>query len=663
MTNLSIGIDTGGTYTDAVIVDTDAHKVIAAAKALTTHRNLAHGIQEALSDVFKDDHAVEQKDISKVCLSTTLATNALVEGQGSSVTVVLIGFDDPMVRRTQIATAIPDARIISIGGGHIYNGQEQAPLDEQALQEKLQGMAGEADAFAIASHYSVRNAAHEQRVAKYIESHIGKPVSLSCDLSDSLNGPKRALTAAFNARIISLIVKLQDAVAHALNELGIDAPILIVKGDGSVAASQSVLGKPIETILSGPAASVIGARYLTGLSDFVVADMGGTTSDVATVVRGWPGLNERGADIGGYRTLIKAIDMRTLGLGGDSAVDVDVQGIIELHAHRVVPIALLVDLWPHVLDHLKAAIGGDSGMRSALSYLVRSSDESAGRQAILSKREHEFLSRLDNHRPHRFNDVVMGASDRSAVRKLVERGLIRQSGFTPSDAAHVLGLQSQWNVEASLVACELLGRASGRVSGKEIDGQLKQLSADIVELVSKNSAHLIVEQLAGRNFSSDDPFVEAATNGGHAIGKLDVNLVSSVPLIAVGGPAKVFYPRVGELLGVKTKTPEYCHVANAVGAAVGLVRSERSIEITLKDNGGFTVHHDAEPLFSESAAAAIELASKLVSEAVIKDQLTKGGQESTVELHIDRLLIPNLEGDNALISATVTATCDSLPSF
>ena len=218
MPSYSIGIDTGGTYTDAVIVNTENHEVAATAKALTTHSDLAIGIGQALSDVLRSlrdntstplsNGASINNEISKVCLSTTLATNALVEGQGSAITVILIGFDEAMIQRTQIATAIPDAHVLSVEGGHTYTGAEQADLNLDAIARALAGRAGQADAFAIASHYAVRNSAHELQMADYIRQQTGKPCSLSCELSDSLNGPKRALTAAFNARIISLIVKL-----------------------------------------------------------------------------------------------------------------------------------------------------------------------------------------------------------------------------------------------------------------------------------------------------------------------------------------------------------------------------------------------------------------------------------------------------------------------
>ena len=114
-----------------------------------------------------------------------------------------------MVERTEIAKAIPDASVLNIKGGHVYTGREQEPLDEASIREALAGPMGSVDAYAVAGHYAVRNQTHERRAQELIREITGATVTASCDLSDSLNGPKRALTAAFNAQIVSLIVQLE----------------------------------------------------------------------------------------------------------------------------------------------------------------------------------------------------------------------------------------------------------------------------------------------------------------------------------------------------------------------------------------------------------------------------------------------------------------------
>jgi N-methylhydantoinase A/oxoprolinase/acetone carboxylase beta subunit len=183
-----IGVDTGGTYTDAAIIEAQGHRVVASAKAITTKGDLAIGVMEAITQaVAKLPQGLHPKDISMVSVSTTLATNAVVEGHGSAVGVFLIGFDAPMVEKTGIAKAFPGIPIEVIAGGHDHNGNALVPLDTQALEAALQRMSGKADAFAVASTFAVRNAEHEIAARDFIVSLTGKPVTLSTELSSSLD--------------------------------------------------------------------------------------------------------------------------------------------------------------------------------------------------------------------------------------------------------------------------------------------------------------------------------------------------------------------------------------------------------------------------------------------------------------------------------------------
>ena len=676
MTHYSIGIDTGGTYTDAVVIQKthksssanvkNAERILASAKSLTTHGNLASGISDVLAKVLsaataKSAGEFKVSDVSLVSLSTTLATNALVEGQGSSLGVFTLGFDEAMVERTEIAKAIPDALVLNINGGHHYTGHEQQPLDVEAIKKALEGQMGKVDAYAVAGHYAVRNQEHERQAQQLIHKLTGAAVTASCDLSDSLNGPRRALTAAFNAQIISLIVQLEDAVRVSMNQLGLDAPIMIVKGDGSIASAESVMQTPIETILSGPAASVIGARYLTGEVDFLIADIGGTTTDIATVINGWPTLNDAGADVGGYRTLVKAIDMKTLGLGGDSEVDINESSKLSLLPNRALPLSMLASRWPHIEKELKLALMGKSGMRSAIQYLLLMPSDSSD----FTEDEHAFIDLLSTEKPILYRKVIASAKDRSCLRRLMNRGVVRMSGYTPSDAAHTLGYQSQWNKQAAIYATELLGRATGRIAGEntngEVDDEIKALAQEVHNEVVDKSTRLLINQLAGIQFDEADPIISASANGSARINNLKIQLHSTLPIIAVGGPAKIFYPKVGERLGQNVIVPEFSDVANAIGAAVGLVKSSASIEITLNDNGKFMVHANDEIHLLDTPTEALEKAKLIAIESVKQDIKAKGGmtlKDTDINVDIQRVKIPGMKGDVGLISAKVSAECE-----
>ncbi|PID44403.1 MAG: hydantoinase [Proteobacteria bacterium] len=660
MAIFNIGIDTGGTYTDAVILNTQTHDIVASTKALTARGDLSIGVVEALDSIMASAAPqVSAHDIALVSLSTTLATNALVEGQGAKIGVLLIGFDDVMLEKSNLQTAIPTAIISRIDGGHTHDGSEATALDEAAIHRALEANKGKVAAYAVAAHYSVRNPEHEWRAQALIREITGCPVTASCDLSRALNGPRRALTAAFNARIISLIVTLVDAVKDALSRHDIHAPLMIVKGDGSIASAETVVERPIETILSGPAASVIGANFLSGKQNFIVSDIGGTTTDVAIVKNGWPDLNEAGSMIGGFRTMVKAIDMQTIGLGGDSEVKVDHHGRIQLQTNRVLPLALLGHRWPSVIKDLKHSLGQGMGLGAATIFLLRpDGHERHPLPADIGDDDRQFLSQL-NEGPVRWSQLVNRISDRNRVTRLVNRGMLQVAGFTPSDAAHVLGKQSQWSLEAAELVCLMIGRSHAKISHNDatMEEERKAFAQEVYDAMVAKSTHLLLEKLTGQDYAPDDPIIHCITQGKQHLGDLKLSLTPNIPLVAVGGPAQVFYKAVGERLNIVPIIPNGSEVANAVGAATGMIKVKVVVEISSSDQGGYRIHHEGRPLLVTSPGEALAKAQELAKTTAIQKAQAMHASGLETDLYLERLDFPNTEGDCGLISAKITASC------
>ncbi len=341
---LFLGIDTGGTYTDAVLWDEAAGphgKVLAKAKALTTRHDLAVGISGAV-DAVLEKAAVDPSAIKLVSMSTTLATNALVEGQGGRVALVMIGFAEKDLERDGLKAALGSDPVIFCPGGHDVHGNAQ-PLDLSSLEAALPELETGVSGFAVCAYFATRNPAHENAARDLIRESTGLPVTASHELSAKLGGPRRALTTLLNARLIAMIDRLVAATEGFLEKRGIAAPLMVVRGDGALVSARMPRERPIETILSGPAASLVGARHLTGLADAVVSDIGGTTTDVAVLDGGRPRLDPEGATVGGFRTMVEAVAMRTFGLGGDSEIALEDGGLepkILLGPRRLVPLAL-----------------------------------------------------------------------------------------------------------------------------------------------------------------------------------------------------------------------------------------------------------------------------------------------------------------------------------
>ena len=222
-----LGIDTGGTYTDSVILDMDSGMTVCRSKALTTRDDLSKGINESVSGL---DRSMLKK-VVLVSLSSTLATNSVVEGKGCRVGLLTIGTGyDP--------AAAPEF-YAEIGGKFDLSGNEVEELDEEGAKAALESMKGKVDAVAVAGYLSVRNPGHENAVRRLAHDILGVPAVCGHDLSSQLGFSQRTATAVMNARLIQVIADLIRSVKDSMKALGVDAPLMIVKGDGSVMGETS----------------------------------------------------------------------------------------------------------------------------------------------------------------------------------------------------------------------------------------------------------------------------------------------------------------------------------------------------------------------------------------------------------------------------------------
>ena len=654
MTAYAIGIDTGGTYTDAVIIDLAGRRVLAQAKALTTRGDLAVGVAEALGAVLdaSGDAARVAAATVHVALSTTLATNAIVEGHGAAIGVILIGFDARMAERADIARAVPDATVLRAAGGHDHDGNEAAPLDDTAIRAFLLATADRVGAYAIAAQYSVRNPTHELRARELVAGIAHRPATISSELAQALDAPRRALTAALNARIIGHITALIAAVRDGMARHGIAAPLLIVKGDGTLAPAELIAERPIETILSGPAASTIGAKFLSGRDDLVVADIGGTTTDIAVLEGGWPRLDRSGALVGGHRTMVQAIDMRTVGLGGDSEVAMGDGGRLDLRPGRVWPLALLGARFPEVIAIMAGQLADPRGEPLAGRFALRL----PGTAPNLPPREAELLARI-GPTPTPLGRFLRGPLARRALDRLAALGLIARAGFTPSDAAHVLDRQGQWSRQAAVLGALLLQRGTRMLAEGDRATQARAIAQEVFDAVVEKSARVLIESLADTPLGGAETLVGAAASGRARLGRLAVRIAPVWPVVAVGGPAPVFYPELGRRLGCDVVLPEHGAVANAVGAAVAVMRARAVVEISSSGLGAYRVHHRGAPVAVAGATEALALARDMAQAQARESARQAGLPADAVTLHVERIDLPDSRGDAGLIAATVFAEC------
>ena len=484
--SLVIGLDTGGTYTDAALLDAASGQVLATGKALTTREDLSIGLGGAIARVL-DAYVTgngqtgggqtgggqtgggqtgggqtgggKPGDIGLVSLSTTLATNAVVEGVGGRVGLVMIGFDEAALERADLARALGQDPVAFITGGHKPDGGVQAMLDRDALRCAAETFGDEVSAFAIAGHFATRNPEHEIAARDLLRELTGLPITCSHELSSALGGPRRALTAVLNARLINLLERLITATEAIMADQGLTCPLMVVKGDGSLLHSDFARTRPVETVLSGPAASLSGAAFLAGTDTALIADIGGTTTDIAFLQNGAPRLRAEGALVGGWQTMVEAAEIRTCGLGGDSEVRAVTRGRdggVTLGPRRAVPLSLLATQHPEIIAIMEEQLGLAVPMQTDARFVFPvMPDEVPG---WLTRSETRLAQKAIEMGPTPIAEIAATQLALGAVDRLISRGLLGLAAFTPTDAAHVTGAFTDFDVSAAEFGAALMAR-------------------------------------------------------------------------------------------------------------------------------------------------------------------------------------------------------------
>jgi len=647
---LALGIDTGGTYTDAVLVNHATGEVLAGAKALTTRHDLSIGIGGAIRAVFATAKSqgtpFTAADVTLVALSTTLATNALAEGHGGAVCLLLIGYDPDLIEQFGFRRDLATNDVVYLDGGHNEVGDEVAPLDEDAARAAILARRDTVEAFAISGYFAVRNPSHELRVRGLVEELTGRPVTCGHELTSQLNAVRRATTVALNAHLILPLRELMVSVQQTLAALGIAAPLMVVRGDGSLVRAEWAMRRPIETILSGPAASAVGAWHLAqrngtqpGQRDVWTVDVGGTTTDIAALRDGWPILNVRGASVGGWRTMIEAVDVHTTGLGGDSHVRLDREGRLTIGPRRAVPLCLLASEHPEVVAELRSRVAEPRTRREEdiAEFVV------LGRQpgSRLAEPECEILELLGGG-PRSLAQITdgmrFGVMLRRRVEEMERRGLIRRAGFTPTDALHVLGRFREWDVEAARLGAVLLA--------EQISMPVDAFCAEVVRRFSDQVATEIVTKIledeVGRPDWQGEPTAAVLLqraldnrpggNGKHA-SDLGYALTLYRPLVAIGAPVAAYLPQVADALHTELVIPTHAEVANAVGAVAGGVIQRLQVLINpLDDEGKVRVHLPDGVHDFKSLEHAVEHARQVVTAHVEAMARQEGAEQVEVQM-------------------------------
>lgn len=334
MPDYRIGIDVGGTFTDGVLVLEE--EVISKSKTKTTE-DVTSGIINALDNLLEKG-VVDPAKIAMVSLATTHTTNAIIERKGLDK-VGIFRLASPTGTTITPLTGWPDGLKEALGGkqntkliegGYDYDGSKISELDEEAIRTGAKELANSVRSVAIVGVFSPIRSDQEDRAAEIIEEEIDDVLITKSTEIATISLLKRENSAVLNASIASVMKKAIGAIRDALEMRDIEAELFIMQNDGSVLAADYASKYPIFTVASGPAASIRGSVFLSGVENGVVIDVGGTSTDVGYIVDGFPRESAMSVEIGGVKTNIRAPDLTSIALGGGTIVKSDGDTYTEL---------------------------------------------------------------------------------------------------------------------------------------------------------------------------------------------------------------------------------------------------------------------------------------------------------------------------------------------
>jgi N-methylhydantoinase A len=406
-----LGIDVGGTHTDAVLIDRFA--VLKKAKVLTDERNLLNSLL-AVTNALVDEFTIKQ--LERVVLSTTISTNAIVQNKVDRVGMLVVsgpGLSPSLYDVHQ------DTYFMS---GYInHRGMEISGIDRiEATRMRNRFRSEGIRNVGIVGKFSIRNPRHEIELQEMVRDQLSH-VSLGHRMSGHLNFPRRIATTYLNESIWNIYQRFVKEVLHFVHARGINVPIYILKADGGTFDISQSVEFPVQTILSGPAASIMGILTASGCTDDAIAlDIGGTTTDIAVFADGVPLFEPFGVTIEGHKTLIRGLRTRSIGIGGDSVVRLR-EGKLSIGPERDGPAAAFGGSFPTPTDAMivlgMTDIGDPDKAAAAIKLLANALHGTVGGAAraifqetcqIIAAQVRNFIEEINNQPVYTIHEMLDG---------------------------------------------------------------------------------------------------------------------------------------------------------------------------------------------------------------------------------------------------------------
>lgn len=637
---IAIGIDTGGTCTDAVAYDYSENRVLAKGKTLTTREDLSVGIAKAL-DTLPPAYI---RDAELVSLSTTLATNACVENKGARAKLVIFGLTDELMERLKVEETY-GIRRESVRCVDTHSSADGSYIDEpdwETLFQEYGAWIGETDYMAAAELYGASTGAPcEKRFKALLQERCGLSCVCANELTDRIDVIQRGATALLNAKLLPVIREFIDVALADIRARGCRAPVMVVRSDGSLMSTDATMLKPVETILSGPSASILAGKAFTKEANYMIVDMGGTTTDVS-MVRGGATVNAaQGIRVGGWRTSVDGVFVDTFALGGDSTIRME-KGKLQVLARRAIPLCTASARWPQILPQLRDVmrdgyISDRYQFHEFFALMRQPADRSrytAQELRLIDTLKDGPLSVLNLKEAR---GMSLSASD---TERLEAEGILIRCGLTPTDFMHIKGDYTEFDREASLLAARYVLKISGRPYAPEDAAALAEEAYSAVgQKMYANLVRILLAKEYGKAFDSGLDaqlalMAERMWRCRHGEGAPLVRTAfhTDMVLLGMGAPAHVFLPEVAAALGTRCVLPEHAEIGNAIGAVMAELIARASIPLTQWDEGGLVwlVHTPTGSVKFKDVEEATALAREAAAAEAVKEARLRGAQG---ELH------------------------------
>ncbi len=670
---IGIGIDTGGTYTDAVIYDFAQAKILSSAKALTTKNDLSTGILCALDGLPSD--LVQQATV--LALSTTLATNACVENKGGHARLIFFGGNSKVIDSYGSAYGLPALEEIYLPVFHEVENEDlednyhptlSVPEWDKFTADVEAGFFANLDGIGIVELNSMWHGASAEKTAKeIIAKNMDIPVVCGYELFSELNCLQRGASTLLNARLFPVIKGFLAGIQQSMEQRGIDVPKFIVRSDGSLMTEQFSHERPVETLISGPAASVMGAVGLTNEKNAVIVDIGGTTTDIAIVKNGDPVRTEKGINIGKWKTFVKGLYVRTIGLGGDSCIHYKDNKLV-LEEYRVMPLSLAAQKYPQMKDSLKAL--SRISMHKHFLHEHYLQVKSIADNPNYTDDEKLICAALDNG-PLSLR-ALAAAVDRDIyalrLNRLIKDEVVQICGLTPTDIMHLRGDFAAYDKEAALYGAAFvasnLGLTVDELCAAAYDEFERKLYLNIVSVMLENEQTRYIKDGISEDMIRYIKECYDMAKEEYRPAIMEMGFKTDFSLIGVGAPTHIFLDDVAKLLGTKAIIPPFSGVANALGAILGNFYAEYTVELMpiYDENGiaGYSVYGKGATYRFEELEDAEACAEQEAQKAAKEEALLHGALgEVRVSSQVIREITTGRGGLKIHLSSKAIATAVS----